>query len=263
MKKNPFGQFIEKMEIMSFDGEALVEVSEPVIREVSLEIVLDGKHYVTLACTGDNLQELAVGLLRSEDIVRSREDIESVEIDPDSLRAEVRLKKGLRPASGPRSIGSSGGRGFSGDIIPPSLPESGLRLSPPRVLILVRRLLQSTKLHDLTRGTHCSALADARDIIASREDIGRHNTLDMLGGYALLNGIDCSDKVLLTTGRISSEMVSKAARIGVPFVISHSAATSRAVRLASELGMTVVGYVRGGKFRVYAGSGVSLHKERK
>jgi FdhD protein len=113
--------------------------------------------------------------------------------------------------------------------------------------------MQSAKIHDLTRGTHCSALADTGKIIASREDIGRHNTIDMLGGYCLLNGIDCADKVLLTTGRVSSEIIVKACRIGAPLIISHSAATSRAVILAGEMGITLVGYVRGGRFKIYAG----------
>ncbi len=84
----------------------------------------------------------------------------------------------------------------------------------------------------------------------------------MLGGYALLNGIDCSDKILLTTGRVSSEIIIKARRIGVPMVISHSVATSKAARLAQELNICLVGYVRGGKFRLYAGDRVSI-KARK
>jgi FdhD protein len=76
----------------------------------------------------------------------------------------------------------------------------------------------------------------------------------MLCGWALLEGVDLSDKILLTTGRVSSEIVSKAWRMGVPFIVSHSAATSRAVMLAESLGIVVVGYVRDGSFRVYSGS---------
>ncbi len=115
-------------------------------------------------------------------------------------------------------------------------------------------LLAATVIHERTRGTHCSALATVQGILAAREDIGRHNTIDMLCGWALAEGVDLADKILLTTGRVSSEIVSKAWRMGVPAIVSHSAATSRAVMLAEKLGIVIVGYVRGGSFTVYAGS---------
>jgi FdhD protein len=114
-------------------------------------------------------------------------------------------------------------------------------------------LLAATVIHERTRGTHCSALAGLQGILAAREDIGRHNTIDMLCGWALTEGVDLADKLLLTTGRVSSEIVSKAWRMGVPIIVSHSAATSRAVMMAELLGIVIVGYVRSGKFIVYAG----------
>jgi FdhD protein len=97
-------------------------------------------------------------------------------------------------------------------------------------------------------------------ILAAREDIGRHNTIDMLCGWALTEDVDLADKILLTTGRVSSEIVSKAWRMRVPAIVSHSAATSRAVMLAEKLGIVIVGYVRGGKFIVYAGKDAVVMK---
>ena len=114
-------------------------------------------------------------------------------------------------------------------------------------------LLRSGRLHEETWGTHCSALAAAGRLIAVREDIGRHNTLDMLGGFALLQGMDLSDKAVLTTGRISAEIVAKVRRMGAPVIISHSAPTSRAIELARAQGMTLIGYVRNGRMKIYSG----------
>jgi FdhD protein len=121
-------------------------------------------------------------------------------------------------------------------------------------------LLAATVIHERTRGTHCSALAGPGGILAAREDIGRHNTIDMLCGWALTEGVDLADKILLTTGRVSSEIVAKARRMGIAAIVSHSAATTRAVGLAEETGITVIGYVRGGSFIVYAGKDAVVSK---
>lgn len=256
MKGPRLDEATERIETGFFDGGKFVKASEPVVKELSLEIIVNGRPLVSLACTGLHLRELALGFLRSEGLAGKLADIESIEVDAGPPRACIVLKGRIPAKSRTRSIASSGARSVSA-AGPARLNGPGLRITPRRVVLLMKRLLQSAKIHDLTRGTHCSALADSHGLIAAREDIGRHNTIDMLGGFALLNGIDCSDKILLTTGRISAEMVIKASRIGVPMVISHSAATSRAVRLAGELGMTLAGYVRGGKFRLYAGDMVS------
>jgi FdhD protein len=120
----------------------------------------------------------------------------------------------------------------------------------------MEELLSSSMLHQRTHGAHCSALADSSGILVCRDDIGRHNTIDMLGGYVLLEGIECTDKFLATTGRISTEMVSKVFNLGIPVIISHSAVTSRAVIFASDAGITLIGFVREGTMKIYT------HKRR-
>jgi len=251
--KDSWQQGIEKVRIRVFNGDVITDVMEPVIKELSFELNVNGRDLISLACTGLYLEELAAGWLRSEGIINNRDDIESIKLS-NGPRAVVKLVKDIEGEEFIRSIGSSGGRGVSKRALDSSAKHGKeMRLSPRQVLMLMRGLMQSAKIHDLTRGTHCSALADAGKIIAAREDIGRHNTIDMLGGYSLLNRIDCADKVLLTTGRVSSEIIVKACRIGVPLIISHSAATSRAIALAAEVGITLIGYVRGGRFKIYAG----------
>ena len=113
-------------------------------------------------------------------------------------------------------------------------------------------LLNSARLYRLTRGVHTSALSDGRQILAVAEDVGRHNTIDKLWGYCLAQGIDPAGQVLLATGRISSEMLNKAAKMRVPVVASRTSPTSLSVRLAAEWDIMLIGYARANSFNVYA-----------
>ena len=121
-----------------------------------------------------------------------------------------------------------------------------------QALKLMDDLLENSTLHNETHGTHCSALASCENIIALREDIGRHNTIDMLGGYALFKQIDLSATAILTTGRISSEIVFKVWNLGIPVIISHSAPTTKAVDLLRLANITLIGYVRSGRINIYS-----------
>ena len=114
------------------------------------------------------------------------------------------------------------------------------------------------ELHDLTEqyrshgGIHSAAIGDAGGLLLHAEDIGRHNTLDRLAGEALFKGIEAQDKMLVTSGRISSEMVAKAARLGVGLMASRTSPTDRAIELCEQAGITMVGYLRGMSMEIYS-----------
>ncbi len=108
-----------------------------------------------------------------------------------------------------------------------------------------------------SRGIHGAALADRERLLVLAEDVGRHNAVDKIKGEALLRAIPTADRILLSTGRISSEMLLKAARMGVPVVASRTSPTEMAVGLAEQLGITVVGYVRSGQPQSLCGRGAS------
>jgi FdhD protein len=257
--KNPSdAEGIEQLSLCRFDGRRLSGAAVDVVREMLLEVFVDGCLVVTIACAGIHLRELAAGFARQEGLIESAGDILEMTFTSDRVDIGTRGGRGRAPsiATG-KTIGSSGSRGsrsFQAEGKKRVALQECPKLDAETVLRLTDALLEATVIHERTRGTHCSALAGPQGILAAREDIGRHNTIDMLCGWALLEGVDLADKILLTTGRVSSEIVSKAWRMGVPVIVSHSAATSRAIMMAESLGIVIIGYVRGGTFTVYAGS---------
>ena len=245
----------KKMKMFLADTTSITESSAKIIREVPLNLTLNDEAYATIACAGNHLGELALGFLRSERIITHLDEILNIETTDHENRVNVNLKsKKEFPETLKKNIASSGARGksFNANLISPlNVPEE-FNISPKIALELMEQLLDNSLLHNETHGTHCSALAQKGKIIALREDIGRHNTIDMLGGYALLQKIDLSRTIILTTGRISSEIVYKVWNLGITLIISHSAPTTKAIELLHKAEITLIGYVRGGKMNIYS-----------
>jgi FdhD protein len=244
--------------ISDYDGKGFSEKDEHLIREIPLEVYLNDRKVITIACAGLHVDELAVGFLRSEGFLRMREDVQAVEVSPDRKQVKIRTAAGREipnpeTAAG-RTLASSGARGFGRPVEESSAEPllAGVSLAPEVVFDLMERFLRQARLHEETGGTHAAALARNGEILVVREDIGRHNTIDMLGGYALLHGVDCRDAVILRTGRVSSEIVHKIRRLGVPLVCSLSVPTTQAVEMARGAGMTLIGSVRRGRMKIYS-----------
>ena len=243
----------ETVDVHLYREGKVSRILEPVVRENPVEIFLNGRKVATIACTGIYLDELAVGFLRSIGAIRTPEEITTITPSPEGSRVDV-LTTGETPSgtvSTELFVLSSGaktkGSGKRKDRI-----TSDTSLSAKKAIEFMEELLTSSRLHKETHGTHCSALADTERIIVLRDDIGRHNTIDMLGGYALLNGIDCSDKIIVKTGRVSSEIAQKAWTLGIPIMISHSVPTSEAIGILEDADITLIGHVRGKTFKVYS-----------
>ncbi|MDD5712103.1 MAG: formate dehydrogenase accessory sulfurtransferase FdhD, partial [Smithellaceae bacterium] len=226
----------------------------------------NGKALATIACLGSHGDELAVGYLRSEGFIRDRADVRKVETSPDGLTVWITAASSDREvqpeADRVKAIGSSGSKGtVKGSMVYPlsRCEENDKRLydyiEPLFVIGLMDKMIAESQLHRRTGGTHSAALADCTGLLAVREDIGRHNAIDMLSGYALLYDLNCTGKIIVRTGRVSAEIVSKLLNMGIRFVISISVPTAAAVRLARETEMTLVGSVRGGKMTVYSQGG--------
>ncbi len=208
---------------------------------------------VTLICTNEALDELIIGYLYNENIISSVEDIITLSITPNKESVSVLLRcpiyliaHEVRPS------------GFGGmlritacelSVRPPSR-----RLSEAYIRSCAAEIDSFAVRYATTGGIHASAIFDESKMISFFEDIGRHNTLDKLCGDCLLRAIDTSDTLLVTTGRISSDMVRKAAGMGVTVIASYSTATQRAYQLAGETGITLIGYLRRDPMQIICGA---------
>lgn len=248
----------DRFRISVYDGKGFSEKEERLIREIPLAVYLNGRKVITIACAGLHVDELAVGFLRAEGFLRTREDVETVEVSPDRMAVRIRTATGREipdpDAAADRTLASSGARGFGRTVEEcQEEPAPGRILPAPEgILALMDRFLGQASLHEETGGTHAAALARNGEILVVREDIGRHNVIDMLGGYALLQEVDCRDAAIFRTGRVSSEIVHKIRRLGVPLVCSLSVPTTEAVEMARGAGITLIGSVRRGRMKIYS-----------
>jgi FdhD protein len=157
-----------------------------------------------------------------------------------------------------RILTSGCGGGITFRIDPRLFPRlrSSMRVRPEQIAARLKELYGRAVHYRASRGIHGAALADGERLLVIAEDVGRHNAVDKVKGEAMLRGIPTSDRLLVSTGRISSEMLLKAARMGVPVIASRTSPTEMAVGLAEQLGITVIGYVRPDGLNLYAGDGL-------
>jgi FdhD protein len=130
---------------------------------------------------------------------------------------------------------------------------SDFRVKSTYVNALAGDFQKRSQIYLKTGGVHSAALADEKEILIFREDIGRHNAIDKVIGQALFRKVKFEDKILLTSGRVPSEVLLKVEKCNIPIVVSKSAPTNQAVRLARESGMTLIGFARGSKMNIYSG----------
>lgn len=245
-------------EVVSIKGTVSENDSRMVVREVPLTIFVNGRELITLLTTGDANKELTLGFLLSEGFLKSREDLEGILVNDEGGVVEVRLAGDTELAEklwGKRVVTSGCGKGATFYHLLDSLQArpipSGTIVTPGQVFGLMRELNRRSDLYRQTRGVHNSALAEGDQILIFREDIGRHNAVDKIRGACFLEDIPMEGKILVTTGRMSSEIVVKVARMGIPILISRSAPTSLALEIADSIGLTLIGYVRGETMIVY------------
>ena len=136
--------------------------------------------------------------------------------------------------------------------MPEEMIKDDLRITPESLYAVFREFHDRSELYHITGCVHSAALSDGKNIIAFAEDIGRHNAIDKVIGYALLEGIDFSGKIMLASGRLSSEMASKCSVWGIPVIASRTAPTDKAVEIAEKRGMTLVGFVRSNRLNIYS-----------
>jgi FdhD protein len=204
-------------------------------------------------CSPIEQEALALGFLYDEGVISSLAEVSLIKANVARTVVDVFLNRdSFEP---PRRMVLTSGCG--GGVTLQHLTESFAALdtefatTPQVILDRMRELQGAAQLYSRVRGVHTAVLADEEHLLCSAEDVGRHNAVDKIAGKALLGGIDTSDRIILTSGRISSEMLGKARRMGIALVASRTSPTSISVRLAQAWNICVVGYVRQGSMRVY------------
>lgn len=225
--------------------------------ERPITIYMNDVEVATVQATPADLEEMAIGFMVSEGLMFDRDNLTCIEVDRKRgmvyVTTEERVPDDLVHKT--RYVTSGCGKGITfssvGHARGLAPVTSEMTIDSERLYEMMGQMARAAEQYRDSGGTHACALGRDGGVVCVREDVGRHNALDKLLGRAFLDRIPTDDAVLLTTGRISYEMAVKAAKARVPIVVSRTAVTDLAADIAGELGITLVGYARGGKLVVY------------
>lgn len=246
--------------IIRYQNEEAQETEDTVVAEFPVTIDINGQEFATMVCSPEYIEDMVIGFLASEGVIAGYEDIDEILINEKDGFAHVktnRLNCLNQNFHSKRYITSCCGKSrqgfyFFNDVrTAKSMKEVNVVLSIDDCFRLMNFMQSSASTFHLTGGVHNAALCDKNGILLSRMDIGRHNALDKIYGHCLKHDISFTGKVIVFSGRISSEILLKVAKIGCEVVLSKSAPTELALQLADELGITTVGFIRNNHLNIY------------
>jgi FdhD protein len=264
----------KKIKIKKIKSSSDTEILQDTIpSELFLTIILNNNDIATISCSPSKLTELTAGYLINNGYIRKYSEITDINIinfSKDSLDKENRLslfnivanvsispKKNALNYLDSKKFTSFKFESLNEFIVKQKLNhiKSSIKVSKNAILKLNSITLEQQEFKKKFGGLHSAALFDKDgNILILIEDIGRHNCIDKIEGYILINNIDPSDKIIFTTGRLSFSVIYKICRMSVPVIVTNSSITYSAVRLAKKLGLTAVGYARDGRFNIYSGA---------
>jgi FdhD protein len=241
----------------SYHDSALHATEGHVVQEFPLQLIVNGREIATLIGSPHDLRFLVAGFLRLQNFVKGLSDFEMFSVCEDFGTANVRIKGELPERLKPvLTSGCGTGVSFSmpDTLTPPDLHGSSRDCSlvpPADIFALMNHLSTHAEQYKSHGGIHSAAVGRQGELLLYAEDLGRHNTLDRIAGEGLFRSIDLGGTMLVTSGRVSTEMVAKAALLGVRLIASRTSPTDMAIKLCEQSGICLVGYVRGGRFTVY------------
>jgi FdhD protein len=253
------GQLLREIEVLDESG-ARRALRIPVERPLTISI--NGRELVTLMTLGARSELLVLGYLRNQRIIDGVKDIKSIRIDWAAGSAAVSLRPTTNElkADAQRLVGTACGLGTVLGVLlmrvdGARLPSAGTaRLSGAALLRILQIMREYDAVHRAAGSVHGCALFHGADLLASIEDVSRHNGVDIITGWMLLHGVAGADKTLFTTGRLTGEMVMKAAHNGVSIMVSRNGVTSMGYDLGVKLGMTLFGRAAKSRYLCYAGA---------
>jgi FdhD protein len=234
-------------------GDTLEPAAVPVVNEYPLQLIVNGREIATLIGSPHDLRFLVAGFLRLQGFVSTLDDFEMFSVCEEFGTANVRIKGALPERLKPvLTSGCGTGITFVLPSVTRGVPAPPVRISPRRLFSLMDQLARRAEQYRSHGGIHSAAIGRNGTLLLYAEDLGRHNTFDRIAGEALFRGIGLDGTELVTSGRVSTEMVAKAALMGVSVIASRTSPTDMAIRLCDQAGICLVGYVRGGSFTVYS-----------
>ncbi len=242
---------LKEVKCLKFHNSDSLEVKDVVVKEEPLSIFINGRHFVTTMISPEMKEEFVTGHLFTEGIIRGIEEMESLLIEENI--ANVIIARPLRVLATRKHIvcGCGGGASFLEESKLPKI-SSAMKIDAFDVLKCVKSI-SGTDMHRITGGVHVVGLFGKRGRLCISEDIGRHNALDKVIGYGLINNIEFEDTFVACTGRISSEMALKCAAANIPLIASRGATTSMAIEIGEKTGLCIIGFARGERMNVYTG----------
>ncbi len=237
--------------IIRVTDEKVAETEDTIATETRLRIKVNGVEILKLFCSPVMIRELVVGFFMTEGIIKGGWCAERMSIEyGDDIIVDVPAEGEVCLEGGTITSGCVGGVTFEHST-ENLTPQKGPFIKKGQLKALFNKFQKASDLYNITGCIHSAAVSDGRSIIVLAEDIGRHNAVDKAIGYCLLEDLSFDNKILLVSGRLSSEMASKCARWGIPIVVSRTAPTERAVKISHDKGITMIGFMRGNRFNIY------------
>ncbi len=238
-------EIIESFPITRITDKGKTRAEDVVAVETHLTLFLNGQLLVTLSCSPCDLEDLAVGFLFSAGLLKEKKDIKNLELDKERFTVRLETRKSVSPS---QLFGISG----ISEIRNPRPIESRIIVEPENIFACTEEFQKRSNTYVSTGGVHAAAIYGSGNMLAFKEDIGRQNTVDKLFGECIQHDISLENKMVLTSCRISSEILFKLFKGKIPVVVSSSAPTNLTVKLASQFGITLIGFVRDKRMNVYA-----------
>ena len=229
-----------------------------IVREVPITIYFNKEEIVTILCSPNQIRELAVGFLVSEGFIKNLEDLYTIghHCEENIIRVEGRPRPGQQEILQRRIMSSCCGKSrvsfnFENDGSLVKVQDSKVQITLDEALYFANYLDQNSAIFKETGGTHNGGVGCSKKVRYACYDIGRHNVLDKIMGQAILQGLDLADQVLFFSGRVSSEILIKVAKMNISVLIARSAPTDMTIALAEDLNITLIGFARGNRMNIY------------
>ncbi len=250
-----------KINIVEYRDGSFSEKEDSVVTEKKLSIYSNNKEILSMLCTPTMVRELVVGFALSEGFLgdkKSHGDLqqtwctERIEIFWKDKEIEVNLPVDVAETAVTLTSGCAKGVTFTSSQSIEPLTQDDFKIDINVIFELYKKFQKKSELFRTTGGVHSAALCNEKGIIVFAEDIGRHNAVDKIVGYAFLENMSMQGKLLLSSGRLSSEIAVKAARASIPIVVSRAAPTDMAVEIAKKSNITLIGFLRGQHLNIYS-----------